>query len=60
MRLAMSSTLAALGGYIPRFVGIVGEERWFKRVDHLDSEQRQSPFRWKIVKDYHWLEPARP
>ena len=58
MRLAMSSELAALGGYIPRFVGLVGEERWFKRVDHLDSEQRQSPFRWKIVKDYHWLEMA--
>ena len=50
--------MAALGGYIPRFVGLVGEERWFKRVDHLDSEQRLSPFRWKIVKDYHWLEMA--
>ena len=58
MRVAISSELAALGGYIPRFVGLVGEERWFKRVDHLDSEQRLSPFRWKIVKDYHWLEMA--
>lgn len=58
MRLVSSSELAVLGGYIPRFVGLIGEERWFKRADHLDAEQRLSPFRWKIVKDYHWLEMA--
>jgi len=58
MRLVNSSELAVLGGYIPRFVGLVGEERWFKRVDHLDSERRLSLYRWKIVKDYHWLEMA--
>ena len=58
MRIAIRAELPALGGYVPRFVGLVGEERWFKHVDHLDGEQRKSPFRWKIVKDYHWLEMA--
>ena len=58
MRVAISSEHAALGDCIPRFLGLVGKERWFKRVDHLDTEQHQSPFQWKIVKDYHWLEMA--
>ena len=58
MRVAISSELAALAEYIPRFLDLVGEDRWFKRVDHLDNQQQQSPFQWKIVKDYHWLEMA--
>ena len=58
MRVAISSKLPALGAYIPRFLGLVGKERWFKRVDHLDTVQNQSPFQRKIVKDYHWLEMA--
>ena len=56
MRLTLSSTLPALGAYIPRFLDLVGREYWFKRVDHLDTVQNQSPFQFKIVNDYHWLE----
>ena len=58
MRVAISSEHAALCDYIPRFLGLVGKERWFERVDRLDTEQQNSPFQWKIVKDYHWLEMA--
>lgn len=56
MRVEIPHDLATLGEYIPRFLSLVGEERWFKRVDHLDAEQSKSPFHWKIVRDYHWLE----
>lgn len=58
MQVATPHDLVALGEYVPRFLRLVGEERWFKRVDHLDAEQLESPFRWKIVSDYHWLEMA--
>ena len=58
MRVAISSELAALGDCIPRFLDLVGKQPWFKRVDHLNIKQLQSPFQWKIVKDYHWLEMA--
>jgi hypothetical protein len=50
--------LDRLAGYIDRFVALVGRERWFKRVDQLDMEQQKSPYHWKIVADYHWLEMA--
>lgn len=36
----------------------MGEERWYKRVNELDAQQQASPFLWKIVNDYHWLEMA--
>lgn len=58
MRVIVPYNLSALVGYIPRFLCLVGEERWFKRADHLDAEQHKSPFRCKIVSDYHWLEMA--
>jgi hypothetical protein len=58
MRVDTPHDLAILGEYIPRFLRLVGEERWFKRVDHLDAEQSRSPFGWKIVRDYHWVEMA--
>ncbi|UVK38677.1 hypothetical protein LHFGNBLO_005883 [Mesorhizobium sp. AR10] len=58
MLLRLPSALDELAGYIDRFVGLVGRERWFKRADQLDFDQRKSPFRWKIVADYHWLEMA--
>jgi hypothetical protein len=54
----VNSNLSQLGAYIPYFLSIVGEQRWFKRADQLDSEQRMSPSLWKIVADYHWLEMA--
>ena len=56
MRFTLSPELSALGEYIPRFLGLVGKKRWFKRVDHLDTQQQRSPFEWKIARDYHWLE----
>lgn len=56
MRLTIPHDFAALGTYIPRFLDLVGKDRWFKRAEHLASEQRKSFFRWKIVRDYHWLE----
>lgn len=58
MRILPPNSLDAFGSYIPRFLTIVGEERWFKRVDQLDREQQRSFFNWKIVSDYHWLEMA--
>jgi hypothetical protein len=58
MRPNRPENLDQLATYIPRFLSLVGRERWLKRADHLDAEQKRSPFRWKIVSDYHWLELA--
>ena len=56
MRFSMPSDLSNLGNYIPRFLDLVGKELWFQRVEQLDADQRRSPYNWKIVRDYHWLE----
>ena len=56
MHVCTPPDLATLGECIPRFLELVGEKRWFKRADYLDAEQQKSPFLWKIVSDYHWLE----
>jgi hypothetical protein len=58
MRFRVAGDLDALGSYIPRFLMLVGEDRWFRRADHLDNEQKKSASRWKIVAGYHWLELA--
>jgi len=58
MQLLRPTALDDLATYLPRFLSLVGRERWFKRADQLDAEQRRSPYRWKIVADYHWLELA--
>lgn len=58
MRFSIPIHLDGLSSYILPFIELTGRQRWFKRADHLDLEQRQSPFRWKIVADYHWLELA--
>ena len=58
MQLLRPTDLGDLATYLPRFIALVGKDRWFKRADHLDEEQRRSPYRWKIVADYHWLELA--
>lgn len=58
MHFSIDHDLPTLGGYIPRFLALVGEERWFKRMNQLDEEQLSSFFLWKIVADYHWLEMA--
>lgn len=58
MYLPRPNTLDELAAYLPRFISLVGRDRWFRRADQLDQEQRRSPYRWKIVADYHWLELA--
>lgn len=58
MLVKLPSALNELGGYINRFVEVVGRDRWSKRLDQLDIDQRKSFFSWKIVADYHWLEMA--
>lgn len=58
MLVSIPSKLDELAPFLTRFLEIAGAERWFKRCDQLDADQRRSPFRWKIVSDYHWLEMA--
>lgn len=56
MQIFIPNDVVTLGEYIPRFIALAGEKRWFKRLDHLDAEQQGSPYLWRIVNDYHWLE----
>ena len=58
MHLTVPADLDRLAEYVDPFTALVGRERWFRRADQLDAEQRKSPYRWKIVADYHWLEMA--
>ena len=58
MRVGIPLEFTASCEYVSSFLGLVGKERWFKRIDYLDTEQHQSPFLWKVVRDYHWLEMA--
>lgn len=58
MRFEVANDLTTLSEYLPRFLALVGAERWFKRAGQLADEMEASPFRWKIVADYHWLEMA--
>lgn len=41
---------------LPRFVELCDATMWSRRVTHLRRELDASPFRAKIVADYHWLE----
>lgn len=58
MRFYIPDKIDQFGKYIPRFLALMGEDRWFKRASQLDVDRRKSPFREKIVLDYHWLEIA--
>jgi hypothetical protein len=58
MRFDLASDSPLLAPYIPRFLTLIGTQQWYKRVNQLDLEQQRSPFLWKIVSDYHWLEMA--
>ncbi len=58
MHLTVPTDLDRLAEYVDPFTALVGRKRWFRRADQLDAEQRKSPYRWKIVADYHWLEMA--
>ena len=56
MRFDVYQDLESLSVYIPRFFDILDPDHWHKRVEQLEKEQQSSPYLWKIVKDYHWLE----
>lgn len=56
VQIALPRDLARLGQVVPAFLALIGTDRWLRRVEQLDDEQRSSPYRWKIVLDYHWLE----
>jgi hypothetical protein len=58
MRFEPKTDLESLASALPRFVDLVGAKRWWKRADQLGIDQRSSPYMWKIVADYHWLEMA--
>jgi hypothetical protein len=48
--------LPGLAAKLPEFLRLAGEKAWWKRVDQLDRDARQSQFQTKIVLDHHWLE----
>jgi len=58
MRFSIPNEIDQLAKCLDRFVMLIGRERWFVRACQLDAEQRKSPWLWKIVGDYHWLEMA--
>lgn len=58
MHFVIPVEIDGLEKYIPQFLALIGEDRWFKRASQLDADRRKSPFREKIVLDYHWLEMA--
>jgi len=58
MRVSIPVDLDQLASYIERFLALSGRERWFKRVDQLETEFQKSFYLGKIVADYHWLEMA--
>jgi hypothetical protein len=52
----LDGDLQRLRDGLPRFVELCDTTMWSRRVDHLRRELAASPFRAKIVADYHWLE----
>ncbi len=56
MRFHIDSDLPSLARYLTPFFQLAGRREWFRRAEQLSDEQSKSPFRWKIVRDYHWLE----
>lgn len=41
---------------LPRFIDLIGVNRWDRRIAGFNADAESSPFLWKIVTDYHWLE----
>jgi hypothetical protein len=58
MNFQPTSDINSLAASIPAFISLVGDDRWHRRIEHLDKERRKSFFLWRIVADYHWLEMA--
>lgn len=58
MLISIPSEIDDLATYLGRFLDLIGPERFLKRCDQLDADQRRSFYQWKIVTDYHWLEMA--
>lgn len=41
---------------LPQFIELIGRHRWDRQVQIYNTEAKTSPFLWKVVADYHWLE----
>src|SRR6266851_5832537 len=41
---------------LPRFVSLMDDKRWVRRVGQLIADAERSPYGAKIVDDHHWLE----
>jgi hypothetical protein len=50
------TSTAESASFLPAFLSIVGKSALLKRADQLMLDAQKSPFGWKIVTDYHWLE----
>src|SRR5574340_850418 len=48
--------LDTLDACLTKFLQLTGAGGWAKRTHQLATELRKSPYRAKIVLDYHWLE----
>jgi hypothetical protein len=58
MLIQFNHDLANMGQYLAPFFELAGQARWRKRAVQLSEETVSSPFKAKIVADYHWLELA--
>lgn len=58
MRFFVPQDLPAFGGHVAHLLELADKRKWLARADELDREKSISPYRWKIVSDYHWLEMA--
>ena len=58
MLIEFNNDLATIGESLQTFLELAGVVRWRKRAVQLGAEAISSPFKSKIVDDYHWLELA--
>lgn len=58
MLIEFNHDLVAMGECLAPFLELAGAIRWRKRAVQLGEEAISSPFKAKIVDDYHWLELA--
>lgn len=56
MRFDPVRKLEDLASRLTDFLLLTGDKRWWKRTNQLMVEVQHSPYRAKIVSDYHWLE----
>lgn len=58
MFIEFNTDLSGLGLYLKPFLELADADRWRKRAVQLAQDAVSSPFKEKIVMDYHWLELA--